>query len=644
VAFFGLILYYVVFLRFFQVGRLDENDLIRQLENNIGGRAHYSVDENDEEIVKLETRLNSFTSRLDAYVLESALFGALTFSGFLQIMASDLVSFTDLENFATMVFNTSRGLINLQWPDFYAGLTGLNSKVHLLCLVSVESLICSGFFLAVIASRLRFSDVADKVRTSIEMAKVYNAKEEMLIAEHEVTERQPGRLRDLTNKVSEQIHAAVVALERVNPVMIYMRYFRNAGILVFLAILISSSLFITSVLGWTFIAVVGATYTYFNYSRINLSIRAAFLSIRITFIQWAAWFLAIAFLPFVLWAIMTAISPGIANVLLALGFLTTGLYIFIWLILAAHADQNFGDIEDSKTAQRTGRWLLVKNSLAFTMLMWGVANAFKQLHLAGADEMILISLTFLAILMYFVGYYLSKIRWLGVICGWMMAVVAMGILFKTFHLGGADEMLLIGMGFIIIIAPILIWKRKLFHALFLRFALITIVLTIVLATGLLYKIQLSASHRTFSVSAIEDLVYENNAAHFDLYPERIQPALEKCDWYMKTYGMRAGYSPVYGPLLRNYKLYVNIKLGENLSDSLKLENTLAVARQASKIRSLFGYEGYPFGSNEASAESRILLAQGRKEEARRSLQSLLQVAPDDGFKQDILDRIAEIPE
>jgi hypothetical protein len=643
IAFFGLTFYYFIFLRFFHVGRLDENDLMRQLEHNVGGKEEFSIDQNDEEIVRLETRLNSFTSRLDAYVLESALFGALTFSGFLQIMASDLVSFADLENFATMVFDTSRAFIDLDGEAFRDGLTSLNNKISLLCLVSVESLICSGFFLAVIASRLRFSDVADRVRTSIDMAKVYNAKEEALLAEHELTERQPGRLQALTSKVSEQLHIALVALEKVNPVMVYMRYFRNAGILVFLMILISSSLFITGVLGWTFIAVVGATYVYFNYSRLNLGIRAALLSTRITFIRRAALFLLLAVSPIVLSVLVSTFSSDGGIVLLAVGYLTTGLYIFTWLLLAAHADQTFGEIEDSKGVRRTGRWLLVKNALAFTLLVWAAGNAFKQMHLTGADEMILLSLTVLAFLMYFVGYYLTKVRLLGFFAGFVLATVAIGVLFKTLHLAGGEEMLTIGIVTMIILTPVLIWKRKLFHALFLRFAAITIVLTAFYASGLFFKIQLAASHRTMSAAPIEEVIGSNNAYDFWMEPETIAPAIEKSEWYIETYGTSPGYLPVYLGLLRNYENYFELQPLDSLRDTTKLTNALTVVRQANKIRSMFNFQGRRFSVEDACLESEILLALGRKEEAIVSLEGMLQIAAaDNEFKRQIASRLDSI--
>ncbi|MEI9919385.1 MAG: hypothetical protein WDO14_11355 [Bacteroidota bacterium] len=591
-AFTGLVLYFFILLRFFRVGRIDEN-AIEQLVESPGAREEYDYDRNDEEIVQLETKLNSFTSRLEAYVLESALFGALTFSGFLQIMASDLVNFTDLENFAQYIFNTSRGLMYFDPKIVNAGLTGLSNKVSLLCLVSLESLICSGFFLAVIASRLRFSDVADRVTTSLNVAKTYNAKEEAMLSDRGASERDPRRLAHLTAKVNEQLHIAALALETVNPIMTYMRYFRNGGIIVFLAILVSSSLFITSVLGWVFIALVGATYVYFNYSRLNLSMRAAYLATRIQFIRKSILFLVISNIPVVVSLILSGTKYwALASSLMALGYVTISLYIFTWLTLAAHVDEEFGDIESNTNVVRAGRWEFVKYTLAILILLYGIGMAFKELHLRGANETITITLTSLSILMYFVGYYLSKIRWLGVMCGVLLAITANGVLFKTLHLDGANTMLLIAIVGLIILIPVLIFKRSYFHRLFLRFTITIAILTISIASGLYYRIELVASHHTTDIAPIIDVQSSNFADKFEIEPSLIPEGLRKCDWYIETYGSIA-YTGVFRDVTRNYYYYAQNQVElqkSNGVDKESLRNARILALKARQIYAMFFLE------------------------------------------------------
>ncbi len=54
----------------------------------------YQIDQNDLEIIKVEGRLRNEHSRVEAYILESVMFGALAFSGFLSIIASERFNLT----------------------------------------------------------------------------------------------------------------------------------------------------------------------------------------------------------------------------------------------------------------------------------------------------------------------------------------------------------------------------------------------------------------------------------------------------------------------------------------------------------------------------------------------------------------------
>lgn len=639
-AFIGLTGYYFLHLRFFRVGRINENDLVRLVAQAPERRAH-DFDQNDEEIVEIETKLNSFTSRLDAYVLESALFGALTFSGFLQIMASDLVSFSDLENFSRYIFDTARAALYLDSAAFYTGLANLSNKVSLLCLVSVESLICSGFFLAVIASRLRFSDVADRVTSSLNVAKTYNSKEEALLAEHEVIERRPGRLQDLTRKVAEQITIASEALDKVNPVMMYMRYFRNAGILVFVVILISSTLFITGVLGWAFIAVVAATYAYFNFGRLTNSARALYLELRIKFTSRAGLSLAIASLPLFLSPFFSGTSYWkVAQLLLALGYVTLALYAFMWLLLAAHVDEDFGDIEkfDKKDISRASRWQFVKNIFAVALLIFGFGLAFKELHLRGADELILITLMVMSILAYFFGYYLSKIRWLGVVCGVLLAICCDGILFKILHLSGANEMLYIGATGLVVQIPIILIKRRSVHRLFLRLLGAVALVVFMIASDLLFRLEVMTSHRTFNIAPIADVLRENMAEEIIKDPSRINDAVKRANWYIDTYQAAPGYTAVYRGLVRNYDNLTEYVLFQK-GDSTMIRSAILAARESDRIKWMFKYDPDIFDPSDSMTESELLLLLGKKEQALKSLETILGQTQSAEFKKTIADRI-----
>jgi hypothetical protein len=616
---------YFVYLRYFNVGRISENELVRQLEGKEQHTKALDVDENDEMIVSLETRLHASTSRLDAYVLESALFGALTFSGFLQIMASDLVSFGDLESFATNIFNVSQAAVNLDGAAFTDGLTELNNKVSLFCLVSVESLICSIFFLAVIASRLRFSDIADRVRTAINLAQAFNTKEEALYHESETSDIRQSRLLELTGRVNRQLFEANSALRQVDPVVAYMEYFRNAGIMVFFVILVSSSLFITSVLGWAFLALLLATYLYFNRESLNLRFKAFVLQFRIYFLRRALVFLIVAISPFFLAAILRNSfywleTPG----LMALGWFLVGLHLMIWLLFAAHYDEGFGDIESKENRRRMSRWKLVRNLLATAVFLFCVGMVFKQLHFAGADEFIMIGASALSPLMFFAGYFLSRIRWLGVISGWMLSTASIGVLFQTLHLNGSQEMLLIGTIAGLVFSIIMLLKRKQFHSLFLRFCLVLTFVSVTDWLQLFPKIEIAYAHRTTEVAPIMKVFYENGNG-FYLTDSVTSRAIAATEWYLAKYDKTVPFSAVYRELVRMYNVYgrLGVERAElsGIADTTQLKNALVLTRERDKIVALYNYQ--PFARLDVTLEPDILLLLNRKEEAIQTLSVLL---------------------
>ena len=628
-ALFGLTFYYFLYLRFFRVGRLGENELVRQLEHKQIDTTTLSVDENDEVIVALETKLNSSTSRLEAYVLESALFGALTFSGFLQIVATDLVSFKDLENFASYVFSTAQAFIHFDWPQFDAGVAGLSDKKSLFCLVSAQSLICSIFFLAVIASRLRFSDIADKVRTALNLAKAYNAKEEVLHDELAITGKTTKRLEALTTKVNEQLYQATLVLEEINPVMQYMEYFRNAGILVFLIILISSSLFITSVLGWTFLLLAVATYFYFNRSRISIQIKAFTLNLRIEFIKRGYWLLAIAFFPQVVGFILRVFFQ-VRNVgwLFALSYFLIGVYLFAWLVLAAHVDERFGEIETNiNERSRLSRWKFVKNALAVWILILALGVTFKQLHFTGASEMLVLSLGSIAILMYFVGYYLTKIKWIGIICGTIMSVASIGAMFKFQYWEGAYELRLIGITCSIALIPFVIWKRKMFHFLMIRFCVATVIIGVYYSPffqNATVVVRYAYDHGSFRIQKILEIEQANQAELFLTNgSEAVDLGIEKSDAYIKQHGTDFGFTMLYRGMILEYEKFVLTALARNernpKRDSTLLPLALKIVRQQHKIAKLFNFKEKP----DSGLEAEVLLALGKREEAIRSLEEVI---------------------
>lgn len=625
IAIVGLVLYYLIYLNFYRVGRLHENDLLAQLDHQEKPTQLLNEDENDEVIVKLETQLTSYTSRLEAYVLESALFGALTFSGFLQIMAADFISFPDLENFARLLLEAGQNLVRFNEAGLASSLAGLNNKVSLFCLVSVESLLCSIFFLGVIAARLRFSNIADQVTTSLNIAKAFNSKEEGII-ERRSDEKSSTRLHKITLTINEQLNLATLALEQVKPVMAYMQYFRNVGILLFLFILISSSLFIGGGLSWLFIALVVATYIYFNKVGIDQRFQSFLFQFRISFTSKNYWFLLMAFSPFLL-AFFGRIVFHIRETswLLTLGYLMMALYLFAWLTMSAHLDERFGEIDTTRESFfKKSRWKFLKNLLASLFLFGGIAFVMKQQRLPGSNEIMILSLGFSAILMYVVGYYLSKVRWLGILSGLGLATAFMGILFVKEQWEGADEFFWLGISIgLVFIILILVWKR-LFHFLLLRFYLVSFGISLFMLFG--FPTTLMYEHETFSYSQLSDVVNKNSYESLSQGDDAVQEGLRESDEYIKEYGTSFGYTEVYLSFSMGYAIFVDnsIRKFKADQDSSSLVLALKVAQQSTKIEKMFNYQFGPFFGTEPD----LLLAMGKKEEAVKMLKNIVLLTND----------------
>jgi hypothetical protein len=340
-------------------------------------------------------------------------------------------------------------------------------------------------------------------------------------------------------------------------------------------------LFITGVLGWIFLALIFATFLYFNYSRLSLSVRAGYLFLRIQLVRHGRWVGVVAILPLVLGIISkgTILWPY-SDQLTAVGFMFVGVYLFIWLSVVAHVDEEFGDIEN-----RVGMWRWLKTILAVLCLGFAFSLALKQLSITGSNELILIFFSALGVSMYFVGYFRTSIRWLGVICGWVLAMSLVGIEFKILHLSGANEMMVIGIAALIIWTPIIVWKRKVFHSLFIRFVVAIQVVTLILVLQLSQRLEFMIGHRQLDITGIERVLSANKPEQ--LVDGDIQEGMRICNWYIETYGARPGYVILYRDLVRIYDYTCEDILRETPENGMQLSRVLKMARQMKKINGLF---------------------------------------------------------
>jgi uncharacterized membrane protein YciS (DUF1049 family) len=229
-------------------------------------------DENDRVIVKLETDKVSLAQRVDAYTLESALFGALSFSGFVTIIASDKpilggvqVLMADTAKLVAMILRFEFGNLSQFWGD-------MRGEYTLIATIAVQTLICSMFFLSVIISRLRFNDILKRVDYSTKLAGLYNEKEEEIInltlqdSSASRKEAQEKRLQNLKTEISKSIYYAEQSMNDLVPIVMYMSVFRNLGIITFILILITGALWVSSLLAviFTGLSILAYVFPFFD--------------------------------------------------------------------------------------------------------------------------------------------------------------------------------------------------------------------------------------------------------------------------------------------------------------------------------------------------------------------------------------------
>ena len=226
------------------------------------------IDENDLEIVRLETDKISLSQRVDTYTLESTLFGALSFSGFVTIIASEKEVLSGVRELITDLAQVVHLIAQFEFSQLWQAVGIMATETALLAAIAVETLICSMFFLSVIVSRLRFNDVLKRVDYAVRIASSYNDKEEevynLILQEHGENKEIAitNRLQILKNKISNAVYHAEESFRDLRPIVNYMRVSRNLGLVSFLIILITGALWVSAILAILFTSLSILAYVY----------------------------------------------------------------------------------------------------------------------------------------------------------------------------------------------------------------------------------------------------------------------------------------------------------------------------------------------------------------------------------------------
>lgn len=267
---FGFLVYgfYIIVVYFNSVRDELAESSIATLEDEEALTDNEWRDENDRVIIKLETDKISLSQRVEAYSLESTLFGALAFSGFVTIVASEKPVLAGVQILIEDILAIFNMILRFEFDVFEPILNDIARENTLLAAIAAQTLVSAVFFLSVIISRLRFNDILKRVDYSTRLASAYNQKEEEvlnLILQDSSEERyklQEERLQDLKSKISVSIYYAEHSMSDLVPIVMYMSVFRNLGVISFLLILITSALWVSKVLAMIFTGLSILAYVY----------------------------------------------------------------------------------------------------------------------------------------------------------------------------------------------------------------------------------------------------------------------------------------------------------------------------------------------------------------------------------------------
>lgn len=224
------------------------------------------IDRNDNQIIEMQAELASITQRVDTYTLESALFGALAFSGFLSLVASEKPVLKSIHDLLSVCRDSVGLVVSLGIGDAEALLASKINQDSIIAAVTLETLLCSMLFVSVIISRIRLGDVLKHADYAVRIAAAYNEKEESihnLVLQNAVAPAVERRLGSIAKRISEAIESARPLFKELWAISGYMRLFRNFGVASFVLILITSAFWASPALGlaFTFVSILAYTYT-----------------------------------------------------------------------------------------------------------------------------------------------------------------------------------------------------------------------------------------------------------------------------------------------------------------------------------------------------------------------------------------------
>jgi hypothetical protein len=435
--------YLLIVLSFFSKKKPSIAQIIYQLDKINTNQVKSNLDhhENDEEIVELEVSLRSANDKMEAYVLEAALFGALAFSGFLQLISSNNVSIKTLGLFSENIFKMFEGLVQFSWNSTFSPLTFLLSTEGILSLMAFLTLFCSVFFLAVIASRLRFNDLSDTIDKTVQLSKIYNEKEESILSTNQGNSNERSNI--FTALIRKHLIKGNLTLEQTMPIMEFMRFFRTLGIFTFFLIVVSGGLFVSVQLSFVLAFIMFISFLFF---KLNLIIQF----VKNITTQFQEFYFGIETKVFYfIWISIVGCfilrSFSFSSITSQAFIIVSFLIIFLHYILSLFIPEKLEDTEISDSVFISGNRnkIVLKKLYKVALAIFFLGLMFKIMHFPGASLILIIGSLLLAINFIFTQKTRSNNRILGFIYRFSFGLVIIGGIFFIMHWPGAGTLRLI---------------------------------------------------------------------------------------------------------------------------------------------------------------------------------------------------------
>jgi hypothetical protein len=453
-------LYLIVILSFFSKKRPSISLIMTQLErinlNQVKNNLNHN--ENDEEIIELDVSLRSANDKMEAYVLEAALFGALAFSGFLQLISSSNVSIESLGAFSTNIYTIFEELVNFSIASTFKSLEFLLSKDGILSLMAFLTLFCSVFFLAVIASRLRFNDLADAIDRSLQLSKIYNEKEENSINVNSGIANESSNF--FTNLIRKHLIQGNLSLEQTFPIMEFMRFFRTLGIFTFFVIVVAGGLFVSAQLSMVLAFIMLISFLFFK-----LKLIVQYLKNVTTQFQEFYFKVEKKVFYFIIGSVLLCFvlrsfnfDGKLTQTIIVISFLI----IFIHYLLSLFIPEKLEDAEITESIFMSGNRnkIALKKLYKISLAVLFLGLMFKIMHFPGAGLLLMVGVFLLA------GYFIfgqkttNNNKFLGFIYRTCFSLTIIGGIFFMMHWPGAGFVRLVSIVSLILGFILLFFHKK----------------------------------------------------------------------------------------------------------------------------------------------------------------------------------------